>query len=238
MEKTNKMIAIFVIGILVTLMFGAFYIPPEVEAKSQRNLSLGQIGSDVRQMQIDLSKKGYNLKPFDGIFGLKTQDAVMDLQKKNHLKPTGVFDSKTRAALAEKLDRSGTKPGSNGQNLSGKVSRKDVVMLARAVNGEARGESFEGQVAVAAVILNRTRSGKFPPTINGVIFQPGAFDAVNDGQIWLDPDQQAMRAAETALAGEDPTGDAIYYWNPATATSKWIWSRPIKKQIGQHVFAE
>jgi N-acetylmuramoyl-L-alanine amidase len=238
LKKTNKIITIFMIGIMVTVMFGALYNPVSAKAKSQRNLSLGQIGGDVRQMQIDLNKKGYKLQPFDGIFGLKTQDAVIDLQKKNHLKPTGVFDSKTRAALAEKLDRSGTKPGSNGQNLSGKVSRKDVVMLARAVNGEARGESFEGQVAVAAVILNRTRSGKFPPTINGVIFEPGAFDAVDDGQIWLQPDQQAMKAAELALSGYDPTGDAIYYWNPATATSQWIWSRPIKRQIGRHVFAE
>lgn len=235
MEKTNKMITIFVIGILVTLMFGAFYNPPAAEAKSQRVLSLGNIGGDVRQMQIDLSKKGYNLQPFDGIFGLKTQSAVMDLQKKNNLKPTGVFDSKTRAALAGKLNRSSKKSGSN---LAGKVSHEDVVMLARAVNGEARGEPLEGQIAVASVILNRTRSGKFPATINGVIFEPGAFDAVNDGQIWLEPDSEAMKAAELALSGENPVGDAIYYWNPAKSTSKWIWSRTITKQIGQHVFAE
>lgn len=236
MEKTNKMIRIFVIGILVTFMFGAFYNPPTAEAKGQRVLSLGNIGGDVRQMQIDLSKKGYSLQPFDGIFGLKTQEAVMDLQKKNNLKSTGVFDSKTRAALAGKLNNSGGKK--SGRNPVDKVSRKDVVMLARAVNGEARGEPLEGQVAVASVILNRTRSGKFPSTINGVIFEPGAFDAVNDGQIWLEPDRQAMKAAELALSGENPVGDAIYYWNPAKSTSKWIWSRSITKQIGQHVFAE
>ena len=236
MKETNKMIAIFIIGIMVTLMFGAFQNPTKVDGKNRRNLSLGKIGGDVRQMQIDLSKRGYDLKPFDGIFGLKTQDAVIDLQKKNDLKPTGVFDSKTRAALEGRLNRKDTRLG--GKTMSAKAPRKDVVMLARAINGEARGEPFEGQVAVAAVILNRTKSIEFPSTINGVIFQPGAFDAVDDGQIWLEPDHQAIKAAEKALSGDNPVGEALFYWNPAKSTNKWIWSRPITNRIGQHVFAE
>lgn len=237
MEKTNKLLTLFLIGIIVTLMFGSFYNPGKAEAKGQRDLGLGQVGGDVRQLQVDLSQKGYNLKPFDGLFGLRTQAAVIDLQKKNHLKPTGVVDSKTKAVLADSLARNSSEPGANGQKL-GKYTHEDVVMLARAVNGEARGEPLEGKVAVAAVILNRTRSGQFPSTINGVIFEPGAFDAVDDGQIWLDPDQQSIKAAKMALAGENPVGNALFYWNPAKSTNKWIWSRPIKKQIGQHVFAE
>jgi len=236
LKNTNKMITVFIIGIMVTVMFGALYNPLGDETKTQRDLSLGKIGGDVRQMQIDLSEKGYRLQPFDGIFGLKTQDAVIDLQKKNNLKPTGIFDSKTRAALAGELEPSKNKSG--GKHLTGQFSHADVKMLARAVHGEARGESLEGQVAVAAVILNRTRSDDFPSTVNGVIFQTGAFDAVADGQIWMEPDAQAIKAANMAISGHNPVGEAMYYWNPAKATSKWIWSRPIKKQIGQHVFAE
>jgi len=226
MERLNKLSVYFIIGILVMLMLAAFDKPEGAEAKVPRNLSLGKIGGDVRQLQIDLDKKGYNLEPYDGIYGLKTQQAVIDLQKKNELKRTGVFDTETRKVLRE------------GDKKKPSVNRKDVIVLARAVHGEARGESFEGQVAVAAVILNRTRSEGFPDTIHGVIFQPGAFDAVDDGQIWLKPDHKAMKAAELALSGYDPTGRSIYYWNPAKSTNKWIWSRPITKKIGEHVFAK
>ncbi|MHB9093359.1 MAG: spore cortex-lytic enzyme [Eubacteriales bacterium] len=237
MEKTNKIILYFITGILVMLMLGAFYKPSGAEAGSTRELSLGKIGGDVRQLQVDLNKKGYNLEPFDGIYGLKTQQAVIDLQKKNHLKPTGVFDRNTGAVLDGKK-RTGSKPGTDINRVSRGVSRQDVVTLARVVHGEARGEPFEGQVAVAAVVLNRTRSDQFPKSIKGVVFESGAFDAVSDGQIWLDPDEQSVKAAELALSGYDPTGHAIYYWNPAKTTNRWIWSRPIMKQIGQHVFAK
>ncbi|MBC9785560.1 cell wall hydrolase [Heliobacterium chlorum] len=113
-------------------------------------------------------------------------------------------------------------------------------MLARAIHGEARGEPYEGQVAVGAVILNRSKHPSFPNSVNGVIFQPGAFTAVDDGQIWtpMPEDASAVKAARDALAGWDPTGGCIYYWNPATATSQWIWSRPVVKTIGKHYFAK
>lgn len=117
-------------------------------------------------------------------------------------------------------------------------SRQDIELLARAVNGEARGEPLEGQVAVAAVIINRTKSPDFPKSIKDVIFQSGAFDAVDDGQIWLDPQNTAYKAAEMAVLGQDPTGKALYYYNPAKTTNSWIWSRPVVKRIGQHVFAK
>jgi N-acetylmuramoyl-L-alanine amidase len=116
----------------------------------------------------------------------------------------------------------------------------DEQLLARAVNGEARGESYEGQVAVAAVIINRTRAPEFPKTIAGVIYQPGAFTAVSDGQINvpIDEDSTVVKAARDALNGWDPTNGCLYYWNPATATSKWIWSRTIVKKIGKHNFGK
>ena len=116
-------------------------------------------------------------------------------------------------------------------------SRHNLDSLARLVNGEARGEPFVGQVAIAAVVLNRVESDKFGDTINEVIFEPGAFTAVSDGQYYLQPDEQAYKAAQAALNGWDPTNNALYYWNPATAASKWIWSRPITLKIGRHVFA-
>ena len=120
----------------------------------------------------------------------------------------------------------------NGSNIS------EVQLLARAINGEARGEPYEGQVAVGAVILNRVKHSSFPNTIAGVIYQPGAFTAVSDGQINLTPNQTAYNAARDALNGWDPCYGAIYYFNPATATNKWIWSRPHVITIGKHRFCK
>ena len=153
-------------------------------------------------------------------------DKVTQLQQK--LKNWGYYSGSVDEATAEKL----------GLRLSGGQSAAsgDVDLIARAVYGEARGEPYEGQVAVAAVILNRVRSASFPNTVSGVIYQPGAFDAVSDGQLYLTPDSAAYRAARDAMAGWDPTGGCIYYYNPKTATSKWIRSRPVMRTIGDHVF--
>lgn len=125
----------------------------------------------------------------------------------------------------------------NGSSTPTNFTQEEIDLLARAVYSEARGETYTGQVAVAAVILNRLAHPDFPNTIKGVIFQPWAFTAVHDGKFWLTPDAQAYKAVRDAINGWDPTGDAIYYWNPVTATSKWIWSRQIHTQIGKHVFA-
>ncbi len=240
MKPRMKITDWFIIGIFTMLMAAAFYTPDPAQAASQRNLSFGKIGGDVRQLQLALNKKGYRLDAADGIYGLQTRQAVIDLQKKNRLKVTGVFDSVTRKALLND-NRGASRMVRTAQNVSrgmSQVSRKDVITLARVVHGEARGEPFEGQVAVAAVILNRTRSGQFPNTIDGVVYQPGAFDAVSDGQVWLRPDEKSIKAAELALSGYDPTDNALFYWNPAKTTNAWIWSRPIKTQIGEHVFAK
>lgn len=116
------------------------------------------------------------------------------------------------------------------------VSANDIKLMANAVYGEARGEPYEGQVAVAAVILNRVKSSSFPDTPSAVIFEPRAFTAVADGQIWLEPNENAKKAVKNALSGWDPTGGCTYYFNPATAISSWIWSRPQVKKIGKHIF--
>src|SRR5690625_606505 len=123
-------------------------------------------------------------------------------------------------------------------NVPQGYSQNDIDLMANAVNGEARGEPYEGQVAVAAVILNRVKSPTFPNTTAGVIFEPRAFTAVADGQIWLTPNETAKRAVLDAINGWDPSGNAIYYFNPETATSSWIWSRPQIKKIGKHIFAK
>lgn len=119
---------------------------------------------------------------------------------------------------------------------SGTYSSSDVMVLAKMIHGEARGEPYVGKVAVGAVILNRVEDKKFPDSVHGVCFQPGAFDAVSDGQYYMEPDKEALKAAKAALNGWDPTYGALYYWNPATATSKWIWSRKVITQIGKHIF--
>jgi N-acetylmuramoyl-L-alanine amidase len=119
---------------------------------------------------------------------------------------------------------------------SGTYSSNDVMVLAKMIHGEARGEPYVGKVAVGAVILNRVEDKKFPASVHGVCFQPGAFDAVSDGQYYMEPDDDAIKAAKSALNGWDPTYGALYYWNPATATSKWIWSRKVITQIGKHIF--
>lgn len=118
----------------------------------------------------------------------------------------------------------------------GSYSSNDIMVLAKMIHGEARGEPYVGKVAVGAVILNRVKDKKFPDSVYSVCFQPGAFDAVSDGQYYLEPDQAAVNAAKAAINGWDPTYGALYYWNPATATSKWIWSRKIVVEIGKHVF--
>ena len=119
---------------------------------------------------------------------------------------------------------------------SGTYGKNDVMVLAKMIHGEARGESYVGKVAVGAVILNRVEDKKFPDSVYSVCFQPGAFDAVRDGQYYLEPNQEAINAAKAAINGWDPTYGCLYYWNPSTATSKWIWSRRIVTQIGKHVF--
>lgn len=195
-------------------------------------ISQGSRGETVRQIQQKLKRWGYYNGSVDGIYGAQTTAAVKYFQRKNGLTADGKAGPKTLAAMGISASSGGS--GSGGQNS---YSNSDINLLARLIYGEARGESYTGQIAVAAVVLNRVKSSSFPNTISGVIYQPYAFTAVSDGQINLTPDARAISAAKEAMNGYDPTYGAIYYYNPATATSAWIFSRKTTVQIGRHVFA-
>lgn len=197
-------------------------LPAAAEAAS---VSYGARGDDVRKIQQALKNWGYYKGSVDGVFGSGTLSAVKEFQRKNGLTVDGIVGPKTAAALGIAL--SGGETGGTTGN---------VYLLARIIYGEARGEPYKGQVAIGAVVLNRVRSASFPNTIAGVIYQRGAFDAVSDGQINLAPDATAVRAARDALNGWDPTNGCLFYYNPRTATSKWMLSRPVLLMIGNHAF--
>ena len=187
----------------------------------------GSSGEVVTQVQTRLKNWGYYFGSVDGVYGSKTEEAVRYFQRKNGLSVDGQVGNQTLAALG--LNPSGTV--STGQNQSG-----DLHLLARLISAEARGEPYVGQVAVGAVVLNRVEHPSFPNSISGVIYQPGAFSCLDDGQFDQPIAESAYRAAQEALDGSDPSGGAIYYFNPVTATSAWIWSRPLIVQIGKHRF--
>ncbi len=185
----------------------------------------GSSGATVTQIQTRLKSWGYYSGSVDGIYGSATERAVKYFQRTNGLTPDGQAGDKTLAALGI-YEQSGSSPASSG----------DVYLLARLISAEARGEPYIGQVAVGAVVLNRIDHPSFPSSLSGVIYQSGAFSCLDDGQFDQPIADSAYRAAREALAGSDPTGGAIYYFNPATATSKWIWSRPQLLTIGSHIF--
>lgn len=184
----------------------------------------GSTGSVVRQIQQKLLNWGYYSGTVDGIYGSRTVDAVKFFQCKNGLTIDGKCGPATLRALG--ISTSTTTSSSSG----------DVELLARLISAEARGEPYTGQVAVGAVVLNRIESPAFPNTMSGVIYQSGAFSCINDGQFWEAVADSAYKAARDALNGWDPSGGAIYYFNPAKATSDWIWSRPVITVIGNHYF--
>jgi len=186
----------------------------------------GSTGDIVEQIQQKLSNWGYYSGEIDGIYGSKTAAAVRSFQKANGLTVDGIVGDATLKALGMAQSQ---ESGQTAQSSS-------IALLARVISSEARGEPYNGQVAVGAVILNRVDHPSFPNTIAGVVYQPGAFTCMTDGQFNQPVADSAVRAAEAALNGSDPTGGAIYYFNPATATSAWIWSRPLLTIIGKHRF--
>ena len=188
---------------------------------------MAQDGQEVITIQTKLKRWGYYNGSVDGIYGSQTLAAVKYFQRKNGLTVDGIAGTKTLQAMGIYNSSTSSSSSTNSNNLN---------LLARLVYGEARGEPYTGQVAVAAVVLNRVKSSSFPNTISGVIYQNGAFDVVKDGQINMSPNSTAIKAAQDALNGWDPTDGAVYYFNPNTATNKWIWSRPLIKTIGKHRF--
>lgn len=197
-------------------------------------LRQGSTGGEVREVQRRLKNWGYYSGAVDGIFGSGTKKAVISFQKKNGLTADGVVGKATYKALGMTDSYNALVGGGS----SGGASSSDLYLLAKTIYAEGRGEPYTGQVAIGAVILNRVRSSSFPNTVAGVVYQPGAFTAVSDGQINLEPNQTAYNAARDALNGWDPSYGSLYYYNPAIATSSWIFSRPTVTVIGNHVFAK
>lgn len=224
-KKNIKPIIILTILFAIFISYHIFIRNQEVQALSK----YGSRGQEVTTIQTKLKRWGYYNGNIDGIYGSQTLAAVKWFQSKNGLVVDGIAGTKTLQAMGIYSSSSSSSSSSNSNNLN---------LLARLVYGEARGEPYTGQVAVAAVVLNRVKSSSFPNTISGVIYQSGAFDVVRDGQINLTPNSTAIKAAQDALNGWDPSYGAIYYFNPATATNKWIWSRPMTVTIGRHRFCK
>lgn len=225
----NKKRIIIAISLLILTAISIFFVLSK--QKSVETLSkYGSRGSEVTQIQTKLKRWGYYNGNIDGIYGTQTVNAVKYFQRKNGLAVDGIAGPATLKAMG--IYSSSSSSGSTSSNSN------NVNLLARLIYGESRGEPYTGQVAVGAVVLNRVKSSSFPNTISGVIYQSGAFDVVSDGQINLSPNSTAKKAAQDALNGWDPTYGAIYYFNPSTATNKWIWSRPMTITIGKHRFCK
>jgi N-acetylmuramoyl-L-alanine amidase len=254
----NKRLIISTICIIFVL-FAAYQlknIDAARETFSKNEVRYGATGSDVYELQGRLKLIGFYQGAIDGDYGYKTLQAVKRFQGEFGMRVDGIVGPKTKLKLWEATKHwrptaapagggggGGTaNPPSTSTNLPASnnlgLSAQDMKIMANAVYGEARGEPYIGKVAVAAVILNRVQSSKFPNSVSGVIFQPGAFTAVSDGQIWLEPNEEAKKAVKDAINGMDPSGECLYYFNPKTATSKWIWSRPQVKTIGNHIFCK
>ena len=234
-KNTTAATKILLILLAMILLAGllAYFLPTDNGVADAAVLKQGSSGATVKTMQTKLINGGYLTGKADGIFGSKTKAAVIRFQRNNGLSADGIVGTKTAQAMGLKLSGSSSSGNNSG---GGSSSSTDLNLLARVVYGEARGEPYTGQVAVAAVVLNRVRSSSFPNTIAGVIYQSGAFDCVPDGQINLTPNQSAYNAARDALNGWDPSYGCLFYYNPRTATSKWMLSRTVKLNIGNHAF--
>ena len=228
MKNRYKVIILIVLSLI-------FFLAYNLSIKSQVSFALSKYGSrgqEVKTIQTKLKNWGYYSGGIDGIYGSGTLKAVKKFQQKNGLNADGIAGTKTLQAMGI-FNSSGSSGSSTGSNSSSSLN-----LISRFVYAESRGEPYQGQVAVAAVILNRVKDSRFPNTVSGVVYQSGAFTCVTDGQINLSPNNTAKKAAQDAMNGWDPSLGAVYYFNPNTATSKWIWSRPMTIKIGKHRFCK
>lgn len=232
MQKLKKVSKILICLSIISILTIGIYMGYEILKENTKSIEIlskyGSRGSEVTKIQTKLKRWGYYTGNIDGIYGSQTVAAVKYFQRKNGLTVDGIAGPNTLKAM-------GIYSSSNSTSSS---SSSDLNLLSRIIYAEARGEPYTGQVAVGAVVLNRVKNSSFPNTIAGVIYQSGAFDAVADGQINLTPNSTAKKAAQDALNGWDPSYGAIYYFNPKTATSAWIWSRPMTVTIGNHRFCK
>lgn len=227
LNKQFKLLCIFLAAILLLGSITACQNRHIKEYESSQVLSrLGSRGEEVRKIQQKLKNWGYYSGGVDGIYGTQTQNAVKSFQRKNGLTADGIAGKATLNAMGI----------SSGSSSSGKFTSNDIYLLAKVIAAEARGESYTGQVAVGAVILNRVEHSSFPDSISGVVYQAGAFSCVTDSNWKVEPTDTAKKAARDAINGWDPTGGAIYYYNPAKTSNKWIRTRPVIVTIGSHVF--
>lgn len=226
-NKQFKLLCILLAAILLLGSITACQNRHIKEYESSQVLSrLGSRGEEVRKIQQKLKNWGYYSGGIDGIYGTQTQNAVKSFQRKNGLTADGIAGKATLNAMGI----------SSGSSSSGKFTSNDIYLLAKVIAAEARGESYTGQVAVGAVILNRVEHSSFPDSISGVVYQAGAFSCVTDSNWKVEPTDTAKKAARDAINGWDPTGGAIYYYNPAKTSNKWIRTRPVIVTIGSHVF--
>lgn len=226
-NKQFKLLCILLAAILLLGSITACQNRHIKEYESSQVLSrLGSRGEEVRKIQQKLKNWGYYSGGIDGIYGTQTQNAVKSFQRKNGLTADGIAGKVTLNAMGI----------SSGSSSSGKFTSNDIYLLAKVIAAEARGESYTGQVAVGAVILNRVEHSSFPDSISGVVYQAGAFSCVTDSNWKVEPTDTAKKAARDAINGWDPTGGAIYYYNPAKTSNKWIRTRPVIVTIGSHVF--
>lgn len=217
--------------LLAVVLLGSIGTIAAVQAGDDSVSTLSKMGSrgdEVRRIQQKLKNWGYYTGSVDGIYGSQTKNAVRKFQRDNGLTVDGIAGPKTLSYL-------GITSGSSG---SGQYNSNDVYLLAKVIAAEARGESYVGQVAVGAVVLNRVEHSSFPDSIAGVVYQPGAFSCVNDSNWSVAPTAESQKAARDAINGWDPSGGAIYYYNPAKTSNQWIRSRPVIVTIGSHLFCK
>ncbi|KKM09337.1 hypothetical protein SY88_19330 [Clostridiales bacterium PH28_bin88] len=232
------MLTTLLMAILTGTALLGYYWLPAVRAQAP-TLYWGTAGSDVRAVQSRLSDWGYYNGPVDGVFGAETSAAIREFQRLNGLTVDGLVGEETWAALGLPGGpaRAAAAPA-NYKPTTGVSGSQDLNLLARVVAAEAGGEPYQGQVAVASVILNRVKASSFPNTLPGVVYQPLAFESVSNGLVWRVTDLSSpMRAAQDAMNGWDPTYGSLFFWNPAKPVNRWIWTRDIVVRIGKHVFA-
>ena len=227
----TKKITVLLMSLVCLITMTAVGQVPAASTAGAAHIVKGDTVANIKAVQTRLSDLGYYNYKIDGLWGWRTTNAVKNFQRDYGLTQDGIVGSWTERSLKITLN------SSSSSSSSSSVSSSNLDLLARCVYAEARGEPYTGQVAIAAVVLNRVESPSFPNTISGVIYQKGAFTCVSDGQINLTPNQTAYNAARDALNGWDPTNGCLYYYNPATATSKWIWSLKVQITIGRHSFA-